>query len=173
MPPPRKEKLTTRRLLAFGLTTCFAVWVGGSVMTDVVMIPIAFRVLPREQAIIFGAEAFRQLNIIESMLGAATVLMTFAFGRPGFGTRRRSIVALCLNLAMTLCALIFLLYLTPYITARAEALVHAGVDLDDLTFMPPDRVKLRDIHIVYALLDGLKISAGVALLWLLSTRRSR
>lgn len=142
-------------------------------MTDLVLIPTAFELLPREQAIGFGAEAYRQLNLVESMLGAAMVLMTFAFGRPGWGTRRRSIIAMGLTFGMMLCALLFLLYLTPIITAKAEALIHAGVDLDDPTAMPPEREKLRSIHTVYALLDGLKISAGVALLWLLSTRRSR
>ena len=168
-----KDRRLTRRLLAFGLTTCLAVWVGGSVLTDLVLIPSAFKVLPREQAVGFGAEAYRQLNLVESMLGAAMALMAFAFGLPGWGTRRRSIIAMGLTFAMMLCALVFLLYLTPTITAKAEALIHAGVDLDDPTAMPPERVQLRSIHLVYALLDGLKISAGVALLYLLSTRPSR
>ena len=171
MPDRRSDQRTLRRLLAFAMTVFLAVWVGGSVITDLVLIPTAFRELPREHAVVVGAETFRLFNLIESLLGAAIVLMAFSFGRLGWGTRRRHLIAISLTSVMTVCALLFLLVLTPYISGKAEGLLEAGVDLDDLTRMPPDRVDLRDAHIFYALLDGLKISAGVALLWLLTIRR--
>ncbi len=167
----RADQRISRRFLAFFLTTFMALWVGGSILTDLVLIPTAFRMLPREHAVTLGAEAYRQLNILECLLGAASVLIAFAFGRLGWGTMRRHRIATSLTLGMTVIALVFLLYLTPYITGKAEGLLTAGVDLSDPTLMPPDREDLHTAHLIYALLDGLKISAGIAIFWLLSTRK--
>jgi Domain of unknown function (DUF4149) len=169
----RSDVRAGRGLLAFLLTLFLAVWVGGSILTDLILIPGAFRTIPREHAMVFGAAAFAHVNLLECLLGAASVLIAFVFGRAGWGTLRRHWTATFLLLGMTAFSLLFLLYLTPYITSKAEALLKMGIDLDDLTIIPPEREDLHTAHMIYALLDGLKIAAGVAVLWLLSSRRNQ
>ena len=75
---------------------------------------------------------------------------------------------------MTMLSLFFLLYLTPAITQRVEDLrADAGVDLSDLTRMPPERVGLRRLHTLYMVLDAGKLALGALSLWLFASRRPR
>ena len=73
----------------------------------------------------------------------------------------------------TMTVVVFLLFLTPAIIDKIDALREAGVNLDDRTRMPPERKALGTLHRVYAVLDGAKLIAGVVLFWLLATRKRR
>ena len=161
-----------RTLLVFLVTLFLAVWIGGSLVVDAMVIPSIFGLLPRVDAIDVGQAVFQRFNFLESLLGAATLLLAFALGRTGWGTRRRHLAATLVLLGMTLLSLVFLLGLTPAIIAKVQALRAAGVDLTGTDDMPPDRRALGTIHTIYAVLDLLKIVGGAVVFWLLAGRKT-
>jgi len=74
---------------------------------------------------------------------------------------------------MTLLVMVFLLFLTPSIVNSIQQIRADGIDLNDTTRMTPERERMGLMHRIYAGLDLLKIVAGVGVLWLLASRRSR
>ncbi|MEN8148468.1 MAG: DUF4149 domain-containing protein [Planctomycetota bacterium] len=162
-------------LLAFLTTVCVGVWVGGGIVVGAVALPIVFddSILPRDRAADFGVALFPRMNLFEGVLGAIAVLSCALLGRAGWGTARRHRIATGAVLTMTLIVVVFLLFLTPAIVAKIEKLRADGVDLSDRANMPPDRVALGRLHRIYAGLDLVKLIAGIAVLWLLATRRRR
>ena len=161
-----------RTLLVFLVTLFLAVWIGGTLVVDALVVPSVFGLLPRADAVDLGQAVFQRFNFLESLLCAASLLLAFALGRTGWGTRKRHMGATLLLLGMTLLSLVFLLGLTPMIVAKVEALRASGVDLNNRDEMPPEREALRTIHTVYAGLDFLKIVAGAVVFWLLAGRRT-
>jgi uncharacterized membrane protein len=160
-------------LLAFLLTVCVAVWIGGGILVVAVVLPTAFdaSVLPRNHAAEFGSALFPRMNLLEGGVGAAAVLLSAFLGCAGWGTARRHRLATGLVLLMTLIVVVFLLLLTPAIVAKIEKLLDDGVDLSDPDRRPPERVQLGRLHRIYAILDVVKLLAGVTVLWLLASRR--
>lgn len=169
MSPAAEARILT--VLAFLVTAILSVWIGGSVIVDSLVVPTAFESLPREDAADVGRAIFHRFNFAECLLGAAAVLLSFAMGRIGWGTKRRHLTATVVLNAMTVIALVYLLVLTPAIVDRLEELRDAGVNLDDETQMPPERVALRQVHAAYGALEVLKVLGGVAVLWLLASRK--
>jgi uncharacterized membrane protein len=157
--------------LAFLLTAILAVWVGGSVAVDTAVVPGAFRILDRNEAVEFGTRLFRTLNFTESILGAVAVPIALLLGLRGWGSLTRHRAATGILLGMTLVAVLFLLVLTPAITGKVDQLRAMLIDFEDETAMPPEREAIRSMHTLYAALDGVKILAGFTVLWLLATRR--
>ena len=160
-------------VLAFLLTIAMAIWVGGSIMVDFAVVPTVFDQLSRRDAGDVGIVLFAKINHLESVLGAASILLAFAMGRSAWGTRTRHITATSLVVGMTVIAVIFLVLFTPAIGHRWTELVSSGVDLQDPADRPPARAELRTLHTIYAGFDVLKILAGIGILWLLATRRQR
>ena len=165
-----KPSRHVRHVLLFFFTLFTAVWVGGSILTDLVLIPGAFRSLARNDAIAFGADAFGRVNFLECILGASAILIAFALGRSGWGTPARHRLAVSLACSMTAISLAFLLFLTPAIIYRVKELLASGFDFADLGENPPERASLRTIHHVYVALDAAKILCGIGLFWLLASR---
>jgi len=170
--PPRARHLD---VMAFLLTVCIGVWIGGGIVVGAVALPTAFdpSVLPRDRAADYGVALFPKLNLFEGVLGAIAVLLAAFLGRAGWGTARRHRIATGSVLLMTAIVVVFLLFLTPAIVAKTEQLRADGVDLSDRADMPPDRVLLGRLHGAYAGLDLLKLLSGVVVLWLLASRRRR
>lgn len=167
----RSPRARTSNWLAFLLTAILAVWVGGSVAVDAAVVPGAFRILERDDAVKLGVRLFATFNFVECILGAVAVPLALVFGLRGWGSRIRHRAATGILLGMTLLAVTFLLILTPAITGRVEELQQTGFDFSDETAMPTARRSLRALHTLYAALDATKILAGFAVLWLLATRR--
>lgn len=167
------ENTRQRALLAFVLMLSLGIWIGGSVAVAAIAVPTAFdrAVMSRDYAADFGAALFPKVNLMEGVLGAVGILTAGLMGRTGWGTKIRHRTATALLMAMTALVLVFLFVLTPAISARVEELRAAGIDLDDMTRMPPERETLRTMHTTYVGLDVAKILAGVAVLWLLATRQ--
>lgn len=163
----------SRLTAAAALNLLLAVWVGGSVIVDAVVVPVGLDVLPRMRFVEFGGGLFHRLNFVECILGAVGALLAFSIGRVGWGTRLRHLFATGALFAMTLLVLIFLLYLTPAMLDRVHELVRMGVDFTNPADMPPERVSFRTFHAVYSVLDVAKTLAGGAVLWLLATRPGR
>ncbi len=166
-------KARLRNLLAFLLTGILAVWVGGSIVVDALVVPSAFRHLPRKYAVEIGQVLFHRFNYVECLLGIAAVLLSFAIARQGWRTVRAHRTATGLVLFMTLVALAFLLLLTPAIASKVETLTDRGIDWGNPRMMPPERAALRTLHTIYGALDLLKIAAGVGVFWLLAKRGPR
>ena len=160
-------------VLAFLLAIAMAIWVGGSIMVDCAVVPTVFDQLSRRDAGDVGIVLFAKINHLESVLGAASILLAFAMGRSAWGTRTRHITATSLVVGMTVIAVIFLVLFTPAIGHRWTELVSSGVDLQDPADRPPARAELRTLHTIYSGFDVLKILAGIGVLWLLVTRRQR
>ncbi|MCU0725672.1 MAG: DUF4149 domain-containing protein [Planctomycetes bacterium] len=162
-----------RLLCAAALILVLALWVGGSAVTDFLVLPQAFARMARADAVEFGNMLFRRWNLVETLCGAVGVLAAFAMGRPAWGTARRHLAATSLLGGMLFVSLLFLLYLTPSITERVAELKRAGVDLSDLTRMPPARVSLRRLHAVSLIAEAAKLLFGVLALLLFAGRRPR
>jgi len=162
-------------LLAFLLTVCMCIWIGGGVVVGTVAVPTVFdrEVLPRDHAADLGAALFPKMNMLEGVIGAVAVLLSAFLGRAGWGTARRHAAATVLVLSMTLLVMVFLLFLTPAIVAGVERLRADGIDLNDVTRMSPEREGMRTLHRIYVGLDLAKLAAGFVVLWLLASRRSR
>jgi len=162
-------------LLAFLLTVCMGVWIGGGIVVWTVALPTAFDadVLLRSHAADYGAALFPRLNLLEGGLGAVAVLLSAFLGRTGWGTARRHVTAMSLILGMTLLVMVFLLFLTPSIVSSIEQLRADGLDLNDRTQMTPERERMGVMHRLYAGLDLVKLLAGFGVLWLLASRRGR
>ena len=124
-------------VLAFLLTIAMAIWVGGSVMVDFAVVPTVFDQLSRRDAGDVGIVLFAKINRLESVLGAASILLAFAMGRSAWGTRTRHITATSLVVGMTVIAVIFLVFFTPAIGHRWTELVSSGVDLRNPADRPP------------------------------------
>ena len=169
----RKRNPRLEGLSAFALTSMLAVWVGGSIVIDAAVVPTVFEQLPRQQAADLGGILFYRWNFAESILGILTVFLATAMGRAAWGTPRRHVTATAILSAMTLVVLAFLLALTPAITSKIETLKTMAVDLADRTAMPPERQAMHTLHTLYAALDVAKILAGLAVIYLLATRRPR
>ena len=169
---PARKRLD---LVAFLLTVCMGIWIGGSIVVGAVAVPTAFDVdvLPRDHAADYGAALFPKLNLLEGVIGATAVLLSAFLGRAGWGTARRHVTATSLVIGMTLLVMVFLLFLTPSIVTSIEQVRADGIDLNDTARMTPERERLGLMHRIYRGLDLLKITAGVAVLWLLASRRSR
>lgn len=172
-PMTADEHPRAQPILAFLLTIAVAIWVGGSLIVDFAVVPTVFEHLGRRDAGNVGVVLFARMNRLEGLLGAASVLLAAAMGRTAWGGRTRHITATALVVGMTVVAVMFLVYFTPAIVHRWTELVSTGMDLENLDNQPPARAELRTLHRVYAGLDVLKILAGVAVLWLLATRRQR
>lgn len=170
---PETERQKSRPILAFLLTVIVAVWVGGSVIVDVTVIPSAFDHLARRDAAEVGATIFSKMNRQEGILGVAALLIAFGMGREAWGTQRRFVLATSLLLAMTAVAVAFLIFFTPALVEKWEAVLHSGVNVEDTSAMTEERTALRALHTVYGVLDVLKILAGTWVLFLIATRRPR
>jgi hypothetical protein len=169
---PARKRLN---LLAFLLTVCMGLWIGGGVVIGAVALPTVFHpgVMPRESAADFGVAIFPKMNLLEGVIGAVSVLLAAFLGRTGWGTARRHVVATGLVIGMTVIVLVFLLFLTPTIIANIEKLRADGVDLNDTAQVTPERERMRTTHRIYGALDVAKLLAGFGVLWLLASRRSR
>lgn len=163
----------TRLVVAAALNLVLAVWVGGSVAVDAIVVPIGLEALPRMRFVEFGGALFHRLNFVECIFGAVGALLAFSLGRVGWGTRLRHLFATGALFGMTLLVLFFLLYLTPAMLDRVHDLVGMGVDFTNPADMPPERAAFRTFHAVYSALDVAKILTGGAVLWLLATRPGR
>jgi hypothetical protein len=162
-----------RVLCAAVLLLVLALWVGGSAVVDFLALPQVFARMARADAAEFGNALFRRWNLVETICGAVGVLAAFTMGRVAWGTARRHLMATSLLATMTFIALLSLLYLTPSITEHVAALKQAGVDLADLTRMPPERVSLRRLHAVSMIAESAKLLFGVLALLLFAARRPR
>ena len=169
----RPKAARIRNLLAFGLHLLLAVWVGGSIVIDAAVVPTTFRHLPRVHAVQLGSHLFLGFNYIECLVGIVAILFAATLGRRGWRTVRAHRWAVGLLLGMALISLLFLLWLTPAIAGKVEALTESGLNWSDKTVVPPDREALLTLHTTYGLLDILKILAGIGVFWLLARRGPR
>ncbi|MHC4473391.1 MAG: DUF4149 domain-containing protein [Planctomycetota bacterium] len=169
MTPAAEVRILT--ILAFLVTVIVAIWIGGSVTVDALVVPSLFDLLSREQAGDVGGAFFQRWNFAECLLGAAAVLLAFAMGMAGWRTRRRHLTGTGLLLVMTLIALVFLLVLTPAMDKKWESLKELGVNVNDPEDTGQEREAFRSLHRLYAMLDVLKILGGFAVFWLLAGRK--
>jgi len=124
-------------------------WVGGLAAIDLVETPTRFatKEVDRSQIITIGRRVFAAVNRVEVVLGALTLPF---LGRDNGRTVRAKV------LPMWAMALWQLAVLQPRMRRAGDGLDYSGRDRSD-----PRYGQHRRLHLLYVILDGLKMGLGV------------